>query len=294
MLWERLLTAAVGIPVALWIIYTGGWWLAGATALLGVLGLTELYRMTLARWPSSALKLRSVFGSVRWAGYGLAMALPIGLQAFAGTEPVSGGPILACALALTGLAVAAALALPEGHLAKLTHGWVACVGTLALPALFSYLVVLRNAGAYPVVPPGLRLTLSSGACRLFVVFAATWGLDTAAYAVGRKWGKRKLCPKLSPGKTVEGAIGGLAAAVVITCGLGWWFGLGPWHGLVLGVILGVVGQLGDLAESKLKRWAGVKDSGALLPGHGGVLDRFDSLLLNAPAAYYYLRFTAGG
>jgi phosphatidate cytidylyltransferase len=132
-----------------------------------------------------------------------------------------------------------------------------------------------------------------GAGWLALVVAACWAADTAAYAVGKTLGRHKLCPSISPGKTVEGAVGGLIGAMLLTFLLGQWLGLPTGHALALGALLGVAGQLGDLAESKLKRWAGVKDSGSILPGHGGVLDRFDSLLVNAPLAYYYLRFIAG-
>jgi len=133
-----------------------------------------------------------------------------------------------------------------------------------------------------------------GACWLFLVFAACWAGDSAAYAVGRTWGHRKLWPTVSPGKTVEGALAGLLASIVIVAVLAWVFGVALYFGLALGVLMGVGGQLGDLAESKLKRWAGVKDSGSLLPGHGGVLDRFDSLLVNAPLAYFFLRAVLWG
>jgi phosphatidate cytidylyltransferase len=166
------------------------------------------------------------------------------------------------------------------------------IGALALPALFSCIVYLRLLDGASVSV--MRVALPSGACWLFLVFAACWAMDTAAYAVGKKWGKRKLCPAISPGKTVEGSVAGLLAAVVVVAVFGRVLGLGAHFGVVLGALLGIVGQLGDLTESRLKRWAGVKDSGAILPGHGGVLDRFDSLLFCAPMAYCYLRFVVGG
>ena len=295
MLRQRALTAAVGIPVTLLVIYAGGWWLVGAAALLSVLALRELYRMTLRHWPPWAARLLPVFSSVRWAGYGLAIALPAAhVQVLlGGREARFAELILASTLVLTGVAAAAARVLPAGHPARLTHAWVTCLGTLYLPALFSYLVRLRALGEETDALRGLDMVIPSGIFWLLLVFATCWTMDTAAYGVGRKWGKRKLCPTVSPGKTVEGSIAALMASVFIVCGLGWWFGLPLWQGLLLGMILGVVGQLGDLAESKLKRWAGVKDSGAMLPGHGGVLDRFDSLLFNAPVAYYYLWYVVG-
>jgi phosphatidate cytidylyltransferase len=124
---------------------------------------------------------------------------------------------------------------------------------------------------------------------LILAFAATFALDTGAYAVGRLIGKHKLAPSISPGKTWEGAAGGLLAATGATIGLVALFGditTAYWQAALLGAGIGVVGQVGDLAESKLKRIARVKDSGILIPGHGGLLDRLDSLVLVFPLVYY--------
>jgi len=122
-----------------------------------------------------------------------------------------------------------------------------------------------------------------------------WVGDTAAYFVGRALGRNKLAPVLSPGKTVEGT----AASLVATVAVGYWllpkwFGVGAAHALLLPIIVNVAAQAGDLAESALKRSAGVKDSSTLLPGHGGMLDRIDSLLFAAPALWYYWKFVIRG
>jgi phosphatidate cytidylyltransferase len=109
-----------------------------------------------------------------------------------------------------------------------------------------------------------------------------WGGDTAAYFVGRKWGKRLLAPAISPKKTWEGAIANLAACIAVAVPVAIWIGYAWFVGLACGLAAGVGGQLGDLFESYVKRRAGAKDSGALLPGHGGLLDRIDSLLFTAP------------
>jgi phosphatidate cytidylyltransferase len=122
----------------------------------------------------------------------------------------------------------------------------------------------------------------------------TWINDTAAYAVGRRWGNRRLMPSVSPGKSVEGAIGALVVTVAAAVPLVWL--LDRWvpffegyDGVVIGIVVGLVAPCGDLVESMFKRDAGVKDVSRLIPGHGGILDRFDSLLLTVPAFYYYLR-----
>ncbi len=116
-----------------------------------------------------------------------------------------------------------------------------------------------------------------------------WSTDTAAYELGRRFGKTKLAPAVSPNKTVEGALAGVGGGLLI----GFLFGIifvkvSVASAIIIPIFISVVGQIGDLLESKVKRLAGVKDSGKLLPGHGGVLDRFDSLLLSAPFMYIFL------
>lgn len=131
-----------------------------------------------------------------------------------------------------------------------------------------------------------------GALLVLFVLLVTWAGDTAAYYVGKTWGSRPLAPRLSPNKTIEGFLGGLVVAPLIAWIGHLWFlpAVTPVDCLILGLLFTVLGLLGDLSESALKRHAGVKDSGSLIPGHGGVLDRVDSLLLNAPLFYYYMAF----
>ncbi len=131
-----------------------------------------------------------------------------------------------------------------------------------------------------------------GALLVLFVLLVTWAGDTAGYYVGKTWGSRPLAPRLSPNKTIEGFLGGLVVAPLIAWIGHLWFlpAVTPVDCLILGLLFTVLGLLGDLSESALKRQAGVKDSGSLIPGHGGVLDRVDSLLLNAPVFYYYMAF----
>ena len=131
-----------------------------------------------------------------------------------------------------------------------------------------------------------------GALLVLFVLLVTWAGDAVAYYVGKTWGSRPLAPRLSPHKTVEGFLGGLVVAPTIAWTGHLWFlpVVTPADCLILGILFTVLGLLGDLSESALKRQAGVKDSGALIPGHGGMLDRVDSLLLNAPVFYYYMAF----
>jgi phosphatidate cytidylyltransferase len=126
---------------------------------------------------------------------------------------------------------------------------------------------------------------AGGMAWVLAVVLSTWAGDSAAYLAGRTFGRHRLAPAVSPGKTIEGAVGGLLAAVLVSAAV---FGvsgaLPAWAGALVGAGLGVCGQLGDLSESFLKRQAGVKDSGDLIPGHGGMLDRVDALLFAFPAA----------
>ena len=137
----------------------------------------------------------------------------------------------------------------------------------------------------------LHHTSALGDDLVLYVVGVTWIGETAAYVVGSTMGRHKLAPVISPKKSVEGAVAQLAASVATGAAVGAWLlptcGAGVWLGG--GALLGIVGQFGDLAESAIKRSAGTKDTGALIPGHGGVLDRIDSLLFNLPAFYYFSR-----
>jgi phosphatidate cytidylyltransferase len=172
----------------------------------------------------------------------------------------------------------------------------------------------RGAGAlfvllYATILPGFLLLLrelpraegrggayGEGAGYVFLLFLIVWGCDTGAYTVGRIMGRRPLAPAISPKKTVEGAFGGLAFALAGAFAARAWIveGLRVGDAIALGVLGAFLGQAGDLVESLLKREAAVKDASPIIPGHGGVLDRFDSIFLAAPFVYVYLRFVASG
>ena len=129
---------------------------------------------------------------------------------------------------------------------------------------------------------------------VLLAFALAWGSDTSAYFVGRKFGKTKLAPRISPKKTLEGAAGGLAGSVLCAIVISFFVPALPVvDAIALALIAGVAGQGGDLFESVLKRSSGVKDSGGILPGHGGLLDRVDALVFTAPATWAYGTFIAG-
>jgi phosphatidate cytidylyltransferase len=160
-----------------------------------------------------------------------------------------------------------------------------------VPAAALTLLGATYLGALGGTIAGLRLIEPQvlAAWRIVLLLAIVMSSDTVAFFVGSALGRRKLAPGISPGKTVEGAVGGLVGGVLGALAV-WAAGLPgvpAWHAALLGFAVAVLGMLGDLLESLLKRWAGVKDSGRLFPGHGGMLDRLDSLLFGAPVLYYY-------
>lgn len=155
-------------------------------------------------------------------------------------------------------------------------------------ALFFGLPSLRDlpepaVNALLLTPLRVSLHLDFGASLVLLTVFCVWATDSFAFFVGRAFGRRKLAPKLSPGKTVEGAFGGLVASLLVGALFGHLLLNAAGWGLAVGSVAGILGQAGDLFESALKREAGVKDFGSLMPGHGGALDRFDSLLFVAPA-----------
>lgn len=257
MLLTRVLTAVIGGPLFVVILYLGGWpWFAlvGALALAGA---AEYVRMMRGK-PSEAL------GPLCYLGVaGLILA-------FRAEEPAALG--LALAALAVGLPMAGVIFRPGTY--NVLNAIGTTFGIVYVGWLLGYLIPLRSYGwEYPVI-----------------TFGGIWATDIFAYFTGRAFGRHKLAPAVSPGKSWEGAVGGALGSVIAVYLLGGLAGLPAAHRVILGAAISVAGQIGDLAESSLKRYAGVKDSGRLIPGHGGVLDRFDSTMFAAPVVYYYLVF----
>jgi len=168
--------------------------------------------------------------------------------------------------------------LRPGVLARAHHhlGWI-CLGLIYVALLMGHLVPLR--------------VLDDGRQWIFLTLVIVMCCDTSAYIVGSRVGKHKLYPLISPNKSIEGAIGGVFGAVLgaLISKLLFFSAIGFWPVIVVGLLLGIVGQIGDLFESMLKRACEVKDSGSMIPGHGGMLDRLDSLLFAFPLVYYVAR-----
>jgi phosphatidate cytidylyltransferase len=278
---QRILVAAIGIPATFALLYFGGWLLSGALAALGVLGALEFYRLAGARG-HRPLALPGTVG---------AALMP--LAAWAGQAGSLGswqGPAVGGALWLTAVHAAAMVRRrPE-------QGPMAAVGITVFGALYAgglpaFLLILRH---FPGTPSPW-----AGAALAGLPLVLTWICDTGAMAGGAWIGGPKLAPVLSPAKTWAGALAGAAAATVAAPLYGRWVlsPLGvllPWTLLAgCGLVAATVGQLGDLAESLFKREAGVKDSGGVFPGHGGVLDRLDSLYWNIPVITGLLWIASG-
>jgi phosphatidate cytidylyltransferase len=168
---------------------------------------------------------------------------------------------------------------------------VTFLGVVYIGWLISYMIALRSIGGF-VQPLPFFPKSPFGAWVVLYVFFVTWMTDAGAYFVGSHFARKgkgtPLAPRLSPKKTQQGFVGGLVFGLLSSLAWGIWIGIPVVHCLILGPLLGALGQIGDLCESALKRDLGVKDFGGILPGHGGILDRFDSLLFTAPIAYYYL------
>ena len=260
---RRVLTAFVALPLVIAAALLGSPWpaLAVVAAALAI-GLAEFFALV------------SAHGLVpmRLSGSLLALGLFLGVVA-PGAIPVPLAPLGAILLLL------AALARGPQH-EPVSSAAATLLGAAYVGALGGTIAALR------ILPP-----LGEGGFRLVLLLGILVLADSAAFFVGHAFGRRRLAPKVSPGKTVEGALGGLAGGVagaflVRQLGLP---DLPALHAAGLGAAVAAMGIAGDLAESLLKRWAGVKDSGALFPGHGGMLDRLDSLLFGAPVLYYYFQ-----
>jgi phosphatidate cytidylyltransferase len=270
---QRIAVAAIAIPLVVGIIWLGGWTLAATLAILGVLGAREIYDF--AR--------RQGIEPLARTGWLAAAAIPLLAYWAKGSEVRWAEPALylgAVWLMVT-LAIAMARRGPGGR--PLASVSITLFGSLYASGMLAFLIAIRHGSAAVARPlPYVLLTLFP--------LVITWICDTAAMAAGTAVGGPKLAPVLSPKKTHAGAVGGTLGGIITALALGkfvlnregWSFT--PGQLLLFGLVVSIVGQIGDVAESLFKREAGLKDSSSLIPGHGGVLDRLDSLYFVIPAA----------
>lgn len=261
----------------------------------------------------SAVVLVAILGAVLflapWWGAVCLAALVAGLAAaeVAGLAAAVGAPVSRPVVVTAAAVLCAAMALTGdlisgGPLAPVLLALIVGAGLVTLgsgppsPATVTRAATLVMAPVYVGLPLGAMawVHVVYGPLVLLFLVALITVSDSAQYFCGRAFGRRKLAPSVSPAKTVEGAIGGLVAAVITGGALApvWIFGTTWFDGMALGLVIGAVGIAGDLFESLLKRSAGVKDSSALIPGHGGVLDRVDAYLFAAPLFVLFLRYGA--
>lgn len=234
-----------------------------------------LFIVFIAGWECSGLLLACGWNGRKWEGALDAAALALAIGA--------GGLIAGLALTLIVLRL-----LVQALYAEKPREGIAGAGLSLLATVW----IGGSAGLFAAIHP-----LSGGREAIIFLLAVVWANDIGAYYCGRALGRRKLAPSISPGKTMEGAAGGLVAGALVAAFLSGWMGeaIGGGNILILtfaALVLGIFSQAGDLFESLVKRAAGAKDSGALIPGHGGILDRIDGLLLAAPPFYYFLQWIA--
>jgi phosphatidate cytidylyltransferase len=268
---DRATSAAILVPALLLVLLVGGFVLAAAVAVVTVFAAREAFKLlTAAGFPTLPL-------------LGTVLALTVVLDAtFPGV--LEGSGLLLMAIGIVLVAVAAfARPNPRDGLAT----WMATVFGALYVSLLAFVVRLGH--SVPAVPDGAPLE-ALGAERgwILLLLLAVWAYDTGAFLVGRRFGRERFLTHISPSKTYAGLVGGVVGATAVVGLLLWALGLSPIHAVLLGPLVALAAQAGDLAESVLKRAAGAKDSGTLIPGHGGMLDRVDSFLFAAPVVTLYV------
>jgi phosphatidate cytidylyltransferase len=263
---QRSLTALVGIPIVLVCVWLGGWWAFAACLFLVILGAYELHRMMLHEGYHPLIMISLVLSLLFLVAAMLPQQRPLLLEA--------------------GLALALLVTFPLLFFRKQLDGaMVDWSLTLAIAIYLGWPLSL-----IPLLR-GFQIGFSDGLWWLLTLLLGVWGFDTGAFFAGHFFGRHKLAPSISPGKTWEGVAGGLifsvAAALFFTVrplGVSWYFAI------LLGLLIGIAATLGDLAESLIKRQTHVKDSGQFIPGHGGILDRIDSMLFAVIVVYFFAQF----
>lgn len=263
---QRVLTALVGIPVLLSAVWWGTPWLTLLVLLAAVLGVREVYNLT----PPGISPLPFILGAL-WA-----VALVLAGQAAVNTQ---GLLLTSLGISLAGIFVALLWLIAFYRGPNMRVGGIYLIGgPLYVGFLLAHALILRDLGG----------TDSLGRNWLLFALLVTFAADTGAFFTGRSIGRHRMAPSISPQKTWEGAAGGLILSMAAALALGQLLDLGssPWRYGGIGAVVGVVSQLGDLFESRLKRLARTKDAGSIIPGHGGILDRLDSIVFSIPAVYY--------
>jgi len=267
----RIITGLIGIALAAYVIQAGGILFAGFALVLGLIAWFEYVR---------------AFGE---RGMGLTLLTGfLGIAALWYTGWQGNIELMLAAATLT-----VAVVLLESVLLRSSVSIVDAVtsvtGILYIGFPFAYMVMLREWPDTRMITTQLG-NFEFGCALIWIMFIGTWASDTFAYFTGSAIGRHKLCPSISPNKTIEGFLGSLAGTTAAVAGLGMFFDLPVQEMAILGLLIAVLATLGDLVESVAKRYTGIKDSGNIIPGHGGIWDRFDSVLFTAPLVYYFVKF----
>jgi len=262
----RIISALLGIPLAIFLIFYGSWPLVLTVLFCCLIGQKEFF-----------YAFKSIAKPLSIIGYGATI-----IYIFFVLPRETYLLLFLTALILI-LLVSLVFLYPKRSMIDLG---ITFFGFFYVTFLFSHILLLRN--------------MSDGIFLVWLIFISAWGSDTGAYFIGVGFGKHKLCPNLSPNKTIEGAIGGLLGGSLLCYLYGWivqpymtTVGEGisfPLLCLILGLCGAALSQLGDLSASATKRFTKIKDYGDLIPGHGGILDRFDSILFTAPFVYYAIKY----
>lgn len=266
---RRVFAGIVFVPLFILVTRTGGYAFLGFVDLFIVLGLVEFYRMV------------AVKGMRPYRGIGIASGLTLSTYVFFRSGVYGNFFLTFVLIAIMGLELTR-----KENSRAVYHVATTVFGIVYVAYLGSHLVLLRE------LPWLIDRPYDLGARFVFLAFTVTWAADTGAYLVGKTIGRHALIPRISQSKTWEGAVGGVVFAALAgwVCAMTFAGFLHPVWGIVLGVMCSLIGLLGDLFESMLKRDAEIKDTSQIIPGHGGVLDRFDSLLFTVPLIYYFLKF----
>ena len=275
MLRQRAFSAALFVPPLLVVVALGGPWIGVLVAVLVALGAVEVFRLLRA----------AGYPSLAWPGIATAVAVALATTALPGLTDAG---LLLAAVGVS-LAAVGSLLRPDPRDGLAT--WVATVFGALYVAQLGFVVGLGRVAPAPG-PSAPLVALGAERGWVLLLILTVWAFDTGAYLVGRRLGRRRFLVHVSPSKTYAGLVGGLVAATLVAAAGLWSLGQPGQLGVVLGPLVGLAAQAGDLAESMLKRAAGAKDSSDLIPGHGGVLDRIDSFLFAAPAAVLYVLVAA--
>jgi phosphatidate cytidylyltransferase len=259
MLWMRSLSALIGIPLLILIISKGDFWLAALVAAIVIIGTFEFSKILAIKGFKTYLipvilgELVFILGAWLKSPYWLELGIGLSL-------------LLILLITLINYPHVRIEDISANLFILIYVGWP-----------LSHIILLR--------------ALDNGTLLVIFLFIIIWSTDTGAYFAGRFFGKNKLAPVISPNKTKEGALGGILSSLFAALIYNWFFPLFQLPLLLCSTFfISILGQIGDLVESAFKRIAGIKDSGQIIPGHGGILDRFDSTILTAPVLFYLLVF----